>query len=60
MISVEMITITCYGCKGEGKRNYGMVAEGIHPDVDTWYKGIDTCDTCDGKGEIEEPHPRYY
>lgn len=46
--------VTCYMCKGKGKRDYGMVAEGIYPDVEEYYKGVDICDTCNGTGQIKE------
>ncbi len=44
----------CYMCKGKGERDYGMVVEGIYPNIDTYYRGIDECDTCNGTGEIKE------
>lgn len=46
--------VTCYMCEGKGERDFGMVAEGIYPNVETWYKGIDECEMCNGTGEIEE------
>ena len=47
------IITTCYMCEGRGEREYGMVAEGIYPDVETWYRGMDDCDRCNGTGKIE-------
>lgn len=45
---------TCYMCNGKGEREYGMVAKGIYPNVEEYYKGLDVCDTCNGTGETEE------
>ncbi|SDI14705.1 hypothetical protein SAMN05192534_12320 [Alteribacillus persepolensis] len=57
---MEEIKVVCYGCKGMGERNFGFVAEGMYPNIETYYKGFDICDLCEGVGEIIEPHPKYF
>lgn len=58
---MDMVKTTCYGCKGTGKDNGGWEAKGIYPNVETTYRepGED-CPTCNGSGQIEEPHPKVW
>ena len=44
----------CHICEGKGERNYGMVAEGVYPNVEEYYRGIDKCDICNGTGKVKE------
>jgi DnaJ-class molecular chaperone len=55
-----MLTIPCYVCEGKGIDNGKMIAEGFYPDVNTYYREPQTCENCDGTGEITEPHSKYF
>lgn len=57
---MNMVEITCYVCEGKGKRDYGLVSEGIYPNHETWYEGINTCYQCNGTGKIKEPQLTTY
>ena len=49
---MEMVTITCYSCRGKGKT--------VVVDIEDGYCEEQTCDFCNGTGKIKEPHPKYF
>jgi DnaJ-class molecular chaperone len=49
---MEMVTIVCYVCKGTGKI--------VFVDIEDGYGEEQICRSCEGKGELKEPHSRYF
>lgn len=49
---METAIITCYKCNGTGETHV--------IDIEDGYKENKTCSLCKGKGEIEEPHSKYF
>ena len=61
MEKLEMVTLTCWVCHGDGVDKGGWAAEGSPPDVITYYvEPGGACKECDGKGTVREPHPKYF